>query len=150
LIICWKGLGLIWYIVCLSFHPILPTFAKFLAFLVFSLGLPIKKQTSWKLDVYYLINIHCTPWQNVPINGTMCSCFSIQWQDLNIFFKNKCWNQPISLFNNIILLALKIGYLLIIYIKHEIGLIKFQVKHGFYNAQFTFVNLFRNFYMFIE
>ncbi len=109
-----------------------------------------KKQMSWKLDVYYLIAIHCNQsmTKHAPINGTICSCFNIQWQDLNISFKNKCWKQPMSLFN-IILLTLKIGNLLIIY-QHENGLKEFQVKYGFLNVSFTCINLFRKFHMFIE
>jgi len=86
--------------------------------------------------------------KHVPINGTICSCFNIQWQDLNISFKNKRWKQPMSLFN-IILLTLKIGNLLIIY-QHENGLKEFQVKYGFLNVPFTCINLFRKFHMFIE
>jgi hypothetical protein len=45
---------------------------------------------------------------------------------------------------------MKIGYLLIIYIKHENGLKEFQVKYGFLNVRFTCINLFRKFYMFSE
>jgi hypothetical protein len=115
-------------------------------------GSSYKKKMSWKLDVYYFIAIHCnqTMTKHVPINGTVCSCFNIQWQDLNIYLKNKCWKQPMSLFNNIILLTLKIRYLLSIYIKHENGLKEFQVKYGFLNVPFTCINLFRKFYMFIK
>jgi hypothetical protein len=65
-------------------------------------------------------------------------------------FQKQMLKQPMSLFNNIILLTLKIGYLLIIYIKHENDLKEFQVKYGFLNAPFTCINLFRKFYMFIE
>jgi hypothetical protein len=115
-------------------------------------GSSCKKQMSWKLYVYYLIPIHCnqTMKKHVPINGTICSCFNIQWQDWNISFTNKCWKQPMSLFNNFILLTLKIGYLLSICITHENGLEEFQVKYGFLNVPFTCTNLFRKFYMFIE
>jgi hypothetical protein len=88
--------------------------------------------------------------KHAPMNGTKCSCFNIQWQDLNISFKNKYWKQPISLFNNIILLTLKIGYLLTIYSKHENGLKEFQVKYGFLNVPFTCINLLKKFNMFIE
>jgi hypothetical protein len=55
-----------------------------------------------------------------------------------------------SLFNNIILLTLKIGYLLTKYIEHENGLKEFQVKYGFLNVPFTCINLLKKFYMFIE
>jgi hypothetical protein len=49
-----------------------------------------------------------------------------------------------SLFT-IILLTLKIGYLLTIYIKHENGLKEFQVKYGFLNVPFTRVSFFGKF-----
>jgi hypothetical protein len=44
-------------------------------------GSSYKKQMSWKLDVYYLIAIHCNQsmTKHGPINGTICSCFNIQW-----------------------------------------------------------------------
>jgi hypothetical protein len=105
-------------------------------------GSSYKKQMSWKLDVYCLIAIHCsqTMTKHAPINGTVCSCFNTQWQYLNIYFKNKSWKQPMSLFNNIILFTLKVGYFLIIYIKHENGLKEFHVKYGFLNVPILFIS----------
>jgi len=97
---------------------------------------------SWKLNVYYLITIHC--------NQTMTRCSNkrdhmFMFQYLMTRFehivKNKCWKQPMFLFNNVILLTLKIGYLLTIYIKHENDLKEFQMKYGFLNVPFTCINL---------
>jgi hypothetical protein len=46
-------------------------------------------------------------------------------------FQKQMLKATYILFNNIILLTLKIGYLLTIYIKHEIGPKEFQVKYFF-------------------
>ncbi len=89
LIKCWNILWLILQIVCLSFHLILSTFTKLLAFLVFLGGLPIENKCfkSYML-IIWLLYIVIKLWQNPSINGNVGSCFNLRGWDL---LKIKIW-----------------------------------------------------------
>jgi hypothetical protein len=117
LITCGISLGLIWYMLFFPFNSSKICKISCIPHLLF--GSPYKKQMSWKLNVYYLIAIHCnqTMTKHAPINGNICHVSIFNDKNWTYLSKTNVDKQPMSLFN-IILLTLKIGNLLTIY-QHE-------------------------------